>query len=47
MVSANGGVQEALVYEVFLLLFIMFKTLKHPQLLRLVMYILKPNKAAK
>ena len=43
----NGGVQEALVNEAFLSLFIMFRTLKRPQSLGLRIYILKPNDAAK
>ena len=32
---ANGGIQEALVNEAFLSLFIMFRTLKRPQSLGL------------
>ena len=38
---ANGGVQEALVNEVFLSLFIMFRTLKRPKSLRLRIYKIK------
>ena len=39
IVFANGGVQEALVNKANLSLFIMFGTLKHPQSLRLRIYI--------
>ena len=43
----NGGVQEALVINKVPLLFKKFRTLKHPQSLRLRIYIVNPNKVAK
>ena len=47
MFFANGGVQEALVNEALLSLFIKFRTLKRPQSLVLRIYIVNPNDAAK
>ena len=44
---AKGGVQEALVNEAFLSLFIVFRTLKRPQSLVLRIYILNANDTAK
>ena len=51
MVFANGGVQEALVNEAFLSLFIIFRTLKRPQSLGLrIVYqspMMRPSSSSK